>query len=72
MGKDRSNKGAQQTRMDQYTAQSAEGSLQNDSSGSIDKGGEPTGAQTLAALEASGQAVQTQLPAMAMDVNFLR
>ncbi|KAJ1083887.1 hypothetical protein NDU88_004042 [Pleurodeles waltl] len=71
MGKDRSNKDAQQTRMDQYTAQCAEGSVQKDSPGPTDKGGEPTRAQILAAIEASGQVVQTQIAAMAVDVNLL-
>ncbi|KAJ1204463.1 hypothetical protein NDU88_008240 [Pleurodeles waltl] len=61
MGNDRSNKGAQQTRMDQYTAQSAGESLQKDSPGPTDKGGEPNGAQILAAIEASRQAVQTMV-----------
>ncbi|KAJ1177065.1 hypothetical protein NDU88_002329 [Pleurodeles waltl] len=72
MGKDRSSKGVQQTRMDQYTAQNAGGSLQKDSSGPTEKGAEPTGAQILAAFEASGQAVQTVIAAMAVNVNLLR
>ncbi|KAJ1173119.1 hypothetical protein NDU88_004960 [Pleurodeles waltl] len=72
MSKDRSNKGTQQTRMDQYTAHAAGESLQKDSPGPTDNGGEPTGAQILAAIEASGQAVQMQIAAMAVDVNLLR
>ncbi|KAJ1125051.1 hypothetical protein NDU88_003490 [Pleurodeles waltl] len=72
MGKDRSSKGAQQTQMDQNTAQSAGGSLQKDSSGPTEKGAELTGAQILADIEASGQAVQTQIAAIAVDVNPLR
>ncbi|KAJ1106504.1 hypothetical protein NDU88_003905 [Pleurodeles waltl] len=58
--------------MDQYTTQSAGGILQKDSPGPTDKGGEPTGAQILAAIEASGQAVQMQISAMAADVYLLR
>ncbi|KAJ1185887.1 hypothetical protein NDU88_002673 [Pleurodeles waltl] len=58
--------------MDQYTTQSAEGSLQKDSSGPIDEGGEHTRAQIVAAIEAFGQAVQTQIGAMAVDINVLR
>ncbi|KAJ1118019.1 hypothetical protein NDU88_006214 [Pleurodeles waltl] len=72
MGKDRSSRGVQQTRMDQYTAQNAGGSLQKDSQGPTEKGAEPTGAQILAAHEASGQAVQTQIAAIAVYINLLR
>ncbi|KAJ1154069.1 hypothetical protein NDU88_006826 [Pleurodeles waltl] len=72
MDKDRSHKGAQQTRMDQYTTQSTGGSLQKDSPSPTGKGDEPTGAQIFAAIEASRQAVQTQIAAMVVDVNLLR
>ncbi|KAJ1189969.1 hypothetical protein NDU88_006710 [Pleurodeles waltl] len=72
MGRDRSNKGAQQTRMNQYTAQRAGGSLHKDSPGPTDKEGEPTGAQILAPIEESGQAVQMEIDVMAVDVNLLR
>ncbi|KAJ1125386.1 hypothetical protein NDU88_003818 [Pleurodeles waltl] len=58
--------------MDQYTAQNAGWSLQKDSSGPPEKGAEPTGAQILAAIEASGQAVQTQIAAISVDANLLR
>ncbi|KAJ1181713.1 hypothetical protein NDU88_006915 [Pleurodeles waltl] len=71
MGKNRSKKGAQQTRMDQYTAQRAGESLQK-ASRPTDKGGKPTGAQILAAIEASGQVVQKQIATMTVDVNLLR
>ncbi|KAJ1172404.1 hypothetical protein NDU88_004251 [Pleurodeles waltl] len=36
------------------------------------KGSEPTGTQILAAIEASGQAVKSQIAAIAVDVNLLR
>ncbi|KAJ1140535.1 hypothetical protein NDU88_006885 [Pleurodeles waltl] len=72
MGKDRANKGTQQTRMDQYTAQNARASLQKDPPGPSEKGAEPTGAQILAVIESSSQATQTQIAAIAVDVNLLR
>ncbi|KAJ1135282.1 hypothetical protein NDU88_001723 [Pleurodeles waltl] len=67
-----SNKGAQQTKMEQYTAQNAGGSLQKDYRMPTGKGDEPTGIQILAAIEASGQAVQVQIAAIAVDINLLR
>ncbi|KAJ1143790.1 hypothetical protein NDU88_010094 [Pleurodeles waltl] len=72
MGKDRANKETQQTRMDQYTAQSSEASLQMDHPGPLEKGAEPTGVQFLAAIESSSRATQTQIAAIAVDVNLLR
>ncbi|KAJ1180362.1 hypothetical protein NDU88_005584 [Pleurodeles waltl] len=72
MGKDRANKGTQQTRMDRYTAQSSGASLQKDPPGPLQKGAEPTGAQILAAIESSSLATQTQIAAIAVDVNLLR
>ncbi|KAJ1173463.1 hypothetical protein NDU88_005295 [Pleurodeles waltl] len=72
MGKDRTYKGTQQTRMDQYTAQSLGASLQKDPPGPLEKGAEPTGAQILAAIESSQHAMQTQIAAIAVDVNLLR
>ncbi|KAJ1114747.1 hypothetical protein NDU88_002978 [Pleurodeles waltl] len=72
MGKDRANKGTQQTRMDQYTAQSSGVSLQKDPPVLLEKGAEPTGAQILAAIESSSRATQTQIAAMVVDVNLLR
>ncbi|KAJ1122467.1 hypothetical protein NDU88_000954 [Pleurodeles waltl] len=72
MGKDRANKGTQQTRMDQYTAQNAGASLQKDPPGPLEKGVEPTGGQTLAATESTGWATQTQIAAIAVDVSLLR
>ncbi|KAJ1123109.1 hypothetical protein NDU88_001582 [Pleurodeles waltl] len=72
MGKDRANKGTQQTRMDQYTAQSAGASLQKDPPSPPEKGAEPTGAHILAAIESSSRATQTQIVAIAVDVNLLR
>ncbi|KAJ1109125.1 hypothetical protein NDU88_006490 [Pleurodeles waltl] len=72
MGKDRANKGTQQTRMDQYTAQSSGASLQKDPPGSLEKGAEPAGAQILAAIESSRHAMQTQIAAIAVDFNLLR
>ncbi|KAJ1137056.1 hypothetical protein NDU88_003469 [Pleurodeles waltl] len=53
MGKDGANRGTQQTRMDQYTAQNSGASLQKDPPGPMEKGAEPTGAQVLAAIESS-------------------
>ncbi|KAJ1161559.1 hypothetical protein NDU88_002043 [Pleurodeles waltl] len=44
MGKDRANKGTQQTRMDQYTAENVGVSLQKDPPATSEKGTEPTGA----------------------------
>ncbi|KAJ1143582.1 hypothetical protein NDU88_009889 [Pleurodeles waltl] len=58
--------------MDQYTAQSAGASLQKDSPGPSEKGAEPTGTQILAAIESSSRATQTQIAAIAADVNLLR
>ncbi|KAJ1187278.1 hypothetical protein NDU88_004056 [Pleurodeles waltl] len=62
----------QQTRMDQYTAQSSGASVQKDPPGPLEKGAEPTGAQILAAIESSRHAMQTQIAAIAVDVNLLR
>ncbi|KAJ1198306.1 hypothetical protein NDU88_002148 [Pleurodeles waltl] len=72
MGKDRANKGTQQTQMDQYTAQSAGASLQKDPPGPSEKGAEPTGAQILANIESSSRPTQTQITSIAADVNLLR
>ncbi|KAJ1108797.1 hypothetical protein NDU88_006167 [Pleurodeles waltl] len=72
MGKDRANKGTQQTRMDQYTAQSSGASLQQDPPGPLEKGVEPTGAQIRGAVESSSWATQTHIAAIAVDVNLLR
>ncbi|KAJ1142644.1 hypothetical protein NDU88_008957 [Pleurodeles waltl] len=72
MGKDRTHKGMQQTRMDQYTAQSSVVSLQKDPPGPLEKGAEPTGAQILAAIESSRHAMQTQIAAIAVDINLRR
>ncbi|KAJ1163598.1 hypothetical protein NDU88_004054 [Pleurodeles waltl] len=47
-------------------------SLQKDSPGLLEKGAEPTGAQILAAIESSRQAMKTQIVAIAVDVNLLR
>ncbi|KAJ1135306.1 hypothetical protein NDU88_001746 [Pleurodeles waltl] len=58
--------------MDQYTAQSSGASLQKDPPGPLEKGAEPTGVQILAAIESSRQAMQTQIAAIAVDVNLLR
>ncbi|KAJ1170711.1 hypothetical protein NDU88_002584 [Pleurodeles waltl] len=67
MGKDKARKGTQQTRMDQYTAQTMSGPLPQESSCPLNKGSEPTGTQILAAIEASGQAVKSQIAAIAVD-----
>ncbi|KAJ1171927.1 hypothetical protein NDU88_003784 [Pleurodeles waltl] len=58
--------------MDQYTVQSSGVSLQKDPPGPLEKGADPTGAQILAAIESSRQAMQTQIAAIAVDVNLLR
>ncbi|KAJ1158047.1 hypothetical protein NDU88_010743 [Pleurodeles waltl] len=58
--------------MDQYTVQSSGVSLQKDPPAPLEKGAEPTGAQILAAIESSRQAMQTQIAAIAVDVNLLR
>ncbi|KAJ1193834.1 hypothetical protein NDU88_003130 [Pleurodeles waltl] len=72
MGKDRANKGTQQTRTDQYTAQNAGASLPKDPPDPSERGAEPTRAQILAAIESSSRATQTQIAAIAVDVNLLR
>ncbi|KAJ1128817.1 hypothetical protein NDU88_007191 [Pleurodeles waltl] len=72
MGKDRTHKGTQKTRMDQYTAQSSGASLQKDPTSPLEKGAEPTRVQILAAIESSRHAMQTQIAAIAVDVNLLR
>ncbi|KAJ1169681.1 hypothetical protein NDU88_001572 [Pleurodeles waltl] len=72
MGKDRADKGTQQKRVDQYTAQNAGASLQKDPPGPWEKGAEPTGVQILAAIESSSRATQTQIATIAVDVNLLR
>ncbi|KAJ1152155.1 hypothetical protein NDU88_004932 [Pleurodeles waltl] len=72
MGKDRTNKGMQQTQMDQYTAQSSGANLQKDPPGPLEKGVEPTGVQILGAIESLRHAMQTQIAAIAVDVNLLR
>ncbi|KAJ1145717.1 hypothetical protein NDU88_012002 [Pleurodeles waltl] len=69
---DRTHKGTKQTRMDQYKAQSSGASLQKDPPNPLEKGAEPTGAQILAAIEYSWHAMQTQIAAIAVDVNLLR
>ncbi|KAJ1201787.1 hypothetical protein NDU88_005593 [Pleurodeles waltl] len=71
MGKDRTQKSTQQTRMDQCTVQSSGASLQKDPPGPLEKGREPTGSQIVAAIESSQQAMQTQIVAIAVDVNLL-
>ncbi|KAJ1180242.1 hypothetical protein NDU88_005464 [Pleurodeles waltl] len=38
----------------------------------LEKGAEPTGAQILAAIDSSWQAMQTQIAAIVVDVNLLR
>ncbi|KAJ1118456.1 hypothetical protein NDU88_006647 [Pleurodeles waltl] len=65
MGKDRANKGTQQTEMDQYTAQNAGASLQRDPPATSEKGAEPT-------IETSSRATQTQIAVIAVDVNLMR
>ncbi|KAJ1203078.1 hypothetical protein NDU88_006873 [Pleurodeles waltl] len=72
MGKDKAGKGTQQTRMDQFTAQSLGGTLPQEPPGPLNKEIEPTGTQILAAMEASGQTVKSQIAIMAVDVNLLR
>ncbi|KAJ1152068.1 hypothetical protein NDU88_004846 [Pleurodeles waltl] len=72
MGNDRVNKGTQQTRMDQYTAQNAGASLQKDPPATLEKGTEPTGAQILAAIESSSRATQIHIEAIAVDAKLLR
>ncbi|KAJ1114732.1 hypothetical protein NDU88_002963 [Pleurodeles waltl] len=65
-------KGTQQTHMDQYTVQGPGASLQKDPTSPSEKSAEPTGAQILAAIESSRHAMQTQISAIAVDVNLLR
>ncbi|KAJ1193068.1 hypothetical protein NDU88_002374 [Pleurodeles waltl] len=71
MGKDRAARGAQQTRMGQLPTQILGGWSQRKPSGPTGVR-EPSRAQILAAIEASGQAVQAQITAMAVDVSLLR
>ncbi|KAJ1191666.1 hypothetical protein NDU88_000982 [Pleurodeles waltl] len=70
MGKDRTNKETQPTQMGQYTAQNSGASLQKDHP--LEKGAEPIGAQILAAIVSSRHAMQTQIVAIAVNVNLLR
>ncbi|KAJ1210025.1 hypothetical protein NDU88_005393 [Pleurodeles waltl] len=72
MGKERTNKGTQQTRMDQYTAQSSGASLQKDPPGPLEKGAEPTWVQILAVIKSLQHAVQTQIAAIAVNVKLVR
>ncbi|KAJ1177372.1 hypothetical protein NDU88_002630 [Pleurodeles waltl] len=71
MGKERGTKGAQQTKMDQFMAQQAGEESQCTIGGLPGEVSEPSVGQILAAREASGQAVQTQIAAIAID-NLLR
>ncbi|KAJ1207839.1 hypothetical protein NDU88_003229 [Pleurodeles waltl] len=71
MGKDRANKGTQQTRVDQYTAQNPGANPQRESPATSAKGAEPTLAQILAAIKSSSRATQAQIAAIAVDVNPL-
>ncbi|KAJ1098338.1 hypothetical protein NDU88_003453 [Pleurodeles waltl] len=72
MGKDFLAWGAHKTKMDQFTAPGAGGGLQLELSEGSQDMSEPSGAQILAATEASGQAVQAKNEAMALYVNLLR
>ncbi|KAJ1158338.1 hypothetical protein NDU88_011029 [Pleurodeles waltl] len=72
MDKDRTQKGTQQTRMDQYTVQGSGASLPKDHPGPSEGGAEPTRVQILAAIESSRHAMQTQIASIAVDVNLLR
>ncbi|KAJ1179361.1 hypothetical protein NDU88_004595 [Pleurodeles waltl] len=72
MGKDKIAKGTQQTKMNQFMAQYAGGGSQHETSGLPGEACEPSGAKILPAIEASGQAVQTRIAAIAVDVNLLR
>ncbi|KAJ1190401.1 hypothetical protein NDU88_007139 [Pleurodeles waltl] len=58
--------------MDQHTEQSSGASLQKDPPGPLKKGAEATGVHILAAIESLQQAMQTQIAAIAVDVNLLR
>ncbi|KAJ1106275.1 hypothetical protein NDU88_003676 [Pleurodeles waltl] len=58
--------------MDQFPATNTGGGPQPEPSGPSEDVREPSMAQILAAIEASGQAVQAQIAAIAMDVNLLR
>ncbi|KAJ1217514.1 hypothetical protein NDU88_005108 [Pleurodeles waltl] len=58
--------------MDRYTVQNAGVSLPKDPPGPPERGAEPTGAQILAAIESSSRMTQTQIVAIAVDVNLLR
>ncbi|KAJ1104685.1 hypothetical protein NDU88_002094 [Pleurodeles waltl] len=67
IGKDTAAKGDQQ-----FTAQHAGGGSQCETSGPPGTVWESSGAQILMAIEASGQAVQAQIAAIAVNVNLLR
>ncbi|KAJ1157953.1 hypothetical protein NDU88_010649 [Pleurodeles waltl] len=58
--------------MDQFTAQHPGGRSPCNIGGLPGEVSKPSGAQILAAIEASGQAVETQIAALAIDVNLLR
>ncbi|KAJ1112214.1 hypothetical protein NDU88_000482 [Pleurodeles waltl] len=63
--------GAQQTKMDQLTAPDTGGDPQP-KLGGLSGACEPSGAQIMAVIETSGQAVQAQIAAIAVDVNPLK
>ncbi|KAJ1143226.1 hypothetical protein NDU88_009537 [Pleurodeles waltl] len=71
MGKGRAVKGVKHAKMDSFTVQHAGGS-QQEPGGPPGDACELFGAQILAVIEASGQVVQTQIAAIAADVNLLR
>ncbi|KAJ1117023.1 hypothetical protein NDU88_005224, partial [Pleurodeles waltl] len=72
MGKDRTAKGAQQIKTDQFTAPSMGGGLQPGPSRASGVAHKSSEAQILEAIEAFGQVVQGKIASIAVDVNLLR
>ncbi|KAJ1145225.1 hypothetical protein NDU88_011516 [Pleurodeles waltl] len=72
MGKYRMAKGAQRIQMDRFMAQHPGEGSQLKAGGLPGEVCKPSGAQILAEIKASRQAVQTQIAAIAVDVNLLR
>ncbi|KAJ1179607.1 hypothetical protein NDU88_004841 [Pleurodeles waltl] len=72
MGKDRTARGAQQTKMDHFMSQGVSKRPQTKDRQTLRSPTEPVGAQILAPSEASGLAVQMKTDSIALDLNLLR
>ncbi|KAJ1173875.1 hypothetical protein NDU88_005700 [Pleurodeles waltl] len=72
MGKERTASVTQKTKMDQFKTRNMGGGSQREPRWPTGEGCKPSWAQILAVIEASGQTVQAQIAAIAVDVNLLR